>query len=165
MDHLLSLIPFDNSLSFLIYLLELAGAFLVFTFVTYWTHRIAHCWKPLWYLHEAHHSVPYKGEYEFSLLNLVGWYNDWRSTLDVWVTEVLPMAGLVLLWPATWPLAVLFYIDNVLSEGLTDHNPRINIPGLAMGKYHIEHHKDMSVNFDGYFRLWDKVFGTQRNVV
>ncbi|MCV3274383.1 sterol desaturase family protein [Roseobacter sinensis] len=150
----------------LLYIAELFLFFILFTFVVYWTHRAAHKFAFLWYLHSSHHAQRYKGEFEFSWLNLIGWFNDWRATADQWVTEILPLCVMLYIWPDAWPIAVLYYVDGfVLAEGITDHNPRIDIPGLAMGRYHLKHHQDHSVNYDQYFRLWDTVFGTRRDVV
>ena len=147
------------------YLAALTAYFFLFTFIVYWTHRASHTFSWLWYLHKGHHQVQYVGKWEFSWLNLIGWFNDWRATLDQWITEIIPLLIMIWFWPKAWPLAVLYYIDGfVLAEGLTDHNPRINIPGLAMGKYHLLHHQRPNVNYDHYFRLWDTVFGTKRNV-
>ena len=44
-------------------------------------------------------SVRYAGDYEFSAWNLVGWFNDWRSTADQWITEILPLAIMIWIWP------------------------------------------------------------------
>lgn len=150
----------------LIYLVQLCLYFLLFSFVVYWTHRIAHNTKFLWYFHKAHHSILYAGDYEFSWWNLVGWFNDWQATVDQWVTEIIPLLIMIYIWPGAWPIAVLYYLDGfILAEGITDHNPRINIPGLAMGRYHLMHHQNTTVNYDQYFRLWDTIFGTKRDVV
>lgn len=147
------------------HLLEFLLLLLLWTMMIYWTHRLAHRLPCLWRFHSAHHAVEYKGEYEFSWWNLVGWFNDWKSTIDQWLTEIIPTTLFVLVFPQAWPILVIYYVDGfVLAEGLTDHNPRIDIPALSMGKYHLRHHADMSGNYDLYFRLWDKVFGTQLRV-
>ena len=144
-----------------VYVLTLAAYFLIWTLVIYWTHKAAHSFEWLWQFHQAHHEVEYNGELEFSWWNLVGWFNDWRSTLDQWITEVIPTGVFILIFPDAWPIAIFYYIDGfVLAEGLTDHNPRIDVPGLSMGRYHLLHHKNPNVNYDLYFRIWDRLFGT-----
>ena len=127
----------------------------------YTMHRAAHQVPILWYLHRGHHKVQYRGDWEFSWWNLLGWFNDWRSTLDQWIIEVIPTGLLVVIFPESWPIAVYYYIDGfVLAEGITDHNPRICIPGLAMGRYHLRHHANLKVNFDQFTHFWDWIFGT-----
>ncbi len=148
------------------YILNLTICFFLFTFIIYWTHRAAHSFSFLWKFHKSHHVVNYAGDCEFSWLNLIGWFGDWKATTDQWITEILPLLAIMVVWPQAWPIAVLYYIDGfILAEGIVDHNPRINIPGLAMGRYHLIHHQDCSVNYDLYFRLWDTIFGTKRHVV
>ncbi len=143
------------------YFFELCGYFLLWSLIIYWTHRSAHMIPFLWQFHHAHHQVAYNGELEFSWWNVIGWFNDWPSTLDQWITEIIPMIVFVLVFPDAWPIAVLYYIDGfILAEGLTDHNPRLEIPGLSMGRYHLKHHANPNVNFDLYFHFWDQLFGT-----
>ena len=147
------------------YFIELLGYFPLWTLLIYCTHRLAHSIPALWHFHQAHHAVSYDGKWEFSWWNLIGWFNDWRSTLDQWLTEIIPTILYILLFHDAWPIAVLYYIDSFLSEGITDHNPRIAVPGLAMGRYHLAHHADMTMNFDLYTHFWDWVFGTRHHVV
>lgn len=146
------------------YGLDLVGYFLGWTFIAYWTHRAAHAFDFLWKFHREHHVVVYEGKFEFSWWNLVGWVNDWKSTLDDWLTEIIPLGLYIWIFPAAWPVVIYYYIDSSLSEGILDHNPRIDVPGLAMGRYHLAHHDDMRVNFDNYTRLWDWVFGTRNKL-
>ncbi len=149
----------------MVYLFELAGYFFAWTLILYWTHRAAHRLEFLWRFHSAHHETHYDGSFEFSWWNLIGWFNDWRSTLDQWIVEIIPTAIFIAVFPAAWPLAVLYFVDNALAEGITDHNPRIRVPGLAMGRYHLVHHEDHGANLDVYTPFWDRVFGTYRHVV
>ena len=75
--------------------------------------------------------------------------------------EIIPTVLLVIVFPDAWPLAVYYYIDGFcLAEGITDHNPRLCIPGISWGRYHLRHHANLKVNFDQFTHFWDWVFGT-----
>lgn len=147
-----------------LYLLELGAYFLLWTGLLYGLHRLAHRWDVLWRWHQAHHAVVYAGANEFSWRNLVGFYNDWASTFDQWLLEILPTILFIALFPRAWPLGFLYLADNIFAEGITDHNPRICPPLLAMGRYHLAHHVDSRINFDGFTQFWDWVFATRRAV-
>jgi len=144
-----------------LYLLRLAGYYLVWTFAIYILHRAAHHIPILWQFHRYHHMTSYKGQWEFSLWNLVLWFNDWHSTISQWILEVIPTIVLLVVSPEAWPIGLLYYIDGCcLSQGVTTHNPRICLPGLAMGRYHLRHHANLRVNYDQNTHFWDWVFGT-----
>lgn len=144
---------------------EHVGYFLAWTCILYWLHRAGHAFEPLRKLHRAQHGIAYDGKWEFEWGNLIGWFNDWRCTADQWLCEILPTAVFVLLFPDAWWIAVYYYFDGLaFSEGLIDHNPRIDIPFWSPGRYHLAHHADPTVNFDHYTWLWDWVFGTFRRV-
>ena len=148
------------------YPITLLGYFLLWTLVIYVMHRVAHKAPFLWYFHRHHHQVSYRGEWEFSWWNTLGWFNDWYSTIDQWLLEVIPTIALITAFPDAWPIGVYYYIDGFcLAEGITDHNPRICIPGLAMGRYHLRHHANLSVNFDQFTHFWDWVFGTKADPI
>lgn len=148
----------------IVYGLELLGYFLLWTGLLYGLHCLAHRSAFLWRFHRAHHQVKYDGSFEFSWRNLIGFYNDWPSTIDQWLLEILPTLSLILLFPRAWPIGILYFIDNIFAEGITDHNPRIRPPFLAMGRYHLAHHRDPQVNLDGFTQFWDWVFGTRKPV-
>ena len=148
------------------YLLRMTGYWIIWTLVMYLMHRAAHDIPALWYFHRWHHMVTYQGEWEFSWWNLVFWFNDWYSTVDQWIMEIIPTALFIYIFPETWPFGVYYYLDGVcLSEGITDHNPRICMPILSMGRYHLRHHANLGVNYDQFTHLWDWVFGTQADPI
>ncbi|WP_374650304.1 sterol desaturase family protein [Dongia sp.] len=143
---------------------EQLGYFLVWTGLLYGIHRLAHRWAPLWQLHRAHHEEVYDGSFEFAWTNLLFIYGSWRTTLDQWLCEIVPTIAFIAAVPRAWPLGILYLLDNIFAEGITDHNPRISPPLLAMGRYHLAHHKNSRVNFDGFTQFWDWVFRTRYQI-
>lgn len=144
--------------------LEFFGYFALWTGVLYCMHRLAHQVPWMWTLHRRHHHQIYDGSFEFSPWNLIGFYNDWPSTADQWLTEIGPSILFVILMPQSWPILVIYLIDNIFAEGITDHNPRLSLPLLSMGRYHLRHHTNPKVNFDGFTQLWDWIFRTRQYV-
>ncbi len=155
----------------MIWFIKLLIVFLVWTFITYWLHRLAHVknkFNILYRFHAAHHEVNYfKGGEKFSIAYLLFYFGDIRVTADVLLTITLPLIVLTIFYPSQGLVLLAFhYLHEVfLSERLLDHNPKINgniTNYFAWGSYHLEHHRNLKHNYSAFITLWDKVFKTQK---
>lgn len=91
------------------------------------------------------------------------YFDSWSSTVDQWLTEVIP----TLLFCAVtgqWWLAAFYYVwAGFIQEGI-EHNPKVDLyPILTSGRWHLVHHKSDSKNFGVFFPIWDWLFGTASN--
>ena len=138
--------------------------FLIWTFVLYSIHRAAHIIPIVRDLHWDHHQ-------QVIDLTVRGWhwsnlflFNDtWRSTADLWITEVIPTILFAAVFECWWIVA-FYYLWAAFIQELIEHNPNFDAPILTSGKWHLIHHRDPSVNFGLFFPLWDYVFGTNHVV-
>ena len=146
--------------------------FLAWTLLVYAMHRIAH-WKIkgnfLRALHLAHHKVDYSNEINRRLkwYNLFFYFGSLNATLDVIMMLTLPAVMIFLLYPRLGAYILVFhYLYEVfLSEGVLDHNPKINgfvTKYFSWGDYHLEHHKRWNCNYSLMVTVWDRVFRTYR---
>ena len=79
--------------------------------------------------------------------NLLLFNDTWLSTLDLWVTEVLPTIVFCMI-TGIWEIAVFYYLWASLIQEIIEHNPKFNIfPLLTSGRWHLLHHTDDRVNF------------------
>lgn len=146
--------------------------FLVWTLVMYWLHRWSHAHhrrNPLWWIHAAHHRIPYLSRPPDSKLprwpQFLLWLGNWRASLDVLLVMTLPLVIIAFIAPQYGiPLLVFHYFYEIFfSEYLLDHNPRIHgriTHTFAWGDYHLHHHAHPRRNFGLMITLWDRVFGT-----
>jgi sterol desaturase/sphingolipid hydroxylase (fatty acid hydroxylase superfamily) len=156
----------------LIYCAGFLATFLVWTLIMYGMHRLSHAnhrRNPLWWIHTAHHRIPYLSRPPVSRLpvwpQFVLWLGNWRASLDVLISMTLPLVLIALLVPQYGvPLLVLHYFYEIFcSEYLLDHNPRIRgwiTRVFAWGDYHLHHHAHPRRNFGLLITLWDRVFKT-----
>jgi len=75
----------------------------------------------------------------------------------IWVLAIYwidPQPGLFLL--------LFHYVYELLAtDSLLEHNPDLEARfGLAVGKFHLEHHRIPYVNYGFTIDVWDRVFGT-----
>lgn len=132
----------------------------------YLIHRAAH--KILWLkrFHLDHHATIAKAMKEGGIQ---GWhwnnlflYNDTReSTIDLWLTEVIPTA-IFSLAVGHWWFFLLYYVWAAFFQETLEHKSNLNIPGLTAGEWHLLHHKYPTTNFSLFIPLWDIVFRTNK---
>ena len=158
--------------TFLSDLLGVTLAFLSWTLMTYWLHRLAHIHShknPLWRLHRAHHKVPYLSAPTGSIWPKPGqfvlWLGNWRTSLDVIVLMTVPAILITLVFPRYGiPLLIFHYFYELFcSEYALDHNPKISgtvTKYFAWGDFHLYHHIAPKRNFGLMVTFWDRVFGT-----
>ncbi|MEO0422260.1 MAG: sterol desaturase family protein [Pseudomonadota bacterium] len=131
--------------------------FLVTDFAYYWFHRLSHRWRPLWAIHQVHHSSP--------------WMNLSTAIRLPWLGKAVTPLYFV-------PLALLGlpapFIALSLGIGLLYqfplHTQAIPKLGAFEGKLlntpsaHRVHHganaQYVDRNYAGFFILWDVLFGT-----
>ena len=137
--------------------------FFMWTFCLYWVHRAAHILPILKTYHFNHHKVINTNTIKWNWNNLL-LYNDTKeSTIDLWLTEVIPTC-IISYITGQWWLIVFYYLWASLIQERVEHNKHFNIPLLTSGKWHLNHHKDGKCNYGLFTSIWDIVFKTNRNI-
>lgn len=142
--------------------------FLIWTFMLYWIHRIGHKISFINYYHSNHHSHINKG-LKSGVQNTWHWnnlflYNDNReSTIDLWLTEVIPTI-LFSFVTNQWWVFCFYYVWAAFIQEPIEHNPNFNMPFILSGKKHLLHHKQSNINYGLFFPIWDKIFGTYKKL-
>jgi len=144
--------------------------FLLWTLYLYVIHRIVHkvglAYFPVAFnAHADHHKYINTHEQTVWHWNNLFLFNDtWASTLDLWITEVIP----TLIFAAItghWWVFVFYYLWAALVQETIEHNPNVNLyPFCTSGKWHLLHHQDAGTNFGLFFPIWDILFGTANKV-
>jgi sterol desaturase/sphingolipid hydroxylase (fatty acid hydroxylase superfamily) len=146
------------------FLLEGVMVFLLWTLVLYLIHRITHrvdFFKSLHYDHHIFVSRNKSTKWKWHDLML---YNDTpKSTLDMWVTEVIPTLC-ISFFTGHWWLSVMYYIWAAFFQQNLEHNPKYNWYPFTSGKWHLVHHRDPSKNFGLFLPIWDKIFKTEKGI-
>ena len=129
----------------------------------YWIHRVCHMIRIpyVWEWHMDHHK-------QVGLNNVVGWhwnnlflFNDtWKSTFDLWVTEILPTT--IFCWvTGQWWIAISYYLYAAFVQERIEHNINFNLyPFITAGQWHMIHHSNSSKNFGLFLPIWDILFKT-----
>lgn len=125
----------------------------------YWTHRLMHLSAVYRIVHREHHkSVAPTAYAAYSF-----------AFIEAWVQGSF-LVFYVLLFPANTALLVTFLLVEIIYNA-TIHSGIDPFPTwmvthrifgwLAGSVYHDLHHKTMDWNFGLYFRLWDRLMGTE----
>jgi len=138
--------------------------FFIWTLVLYWIHRLGHVVPVIKQIHYVHHRTILKITPTWHWSNLFLYNDNWLSTIDLWITEVLPTL-LFSYITGHWWIMIFYYIWAALIQEIIEHNPNFNWPILSSGKKHLIHHGDSRVNFGLFTLFWDKIFGTYRSLV
>lgn len=139
--------------------------FLLWTLMLYWVHRVGHKLPWIRKIHNYHHGYvnKYPERIKWHWNNLFLYNDNWESTIDLWVTEVIPTIIFCIIFNSWWIFAI-YYIWTALIQEHIEHNPNVNKYPFTSGKWHLIHHKDSRYNYALFFPLWDKVFGTEMKV-
>ena len=138
---------------------ETLGVLLLYDFLYYWFHRLAHHPKMMRYMHGVHHWVRNPTAQESSYLN----------PLEPTIAVFILFFSVWLLGPISqlsW--AVIFLVYSICN--LLVHSSLI-IPHPAfrwfnfMVRKHDEHHQLFRVNFANLFPFWDQMFGTTEELI
>lgn len=143
------------------------GYFLLWTLVLYWVHRLAHMYKIpfITKMHWDHHKQITQGTYKgLHWTNLFLWTDSWKSTFDLWCTDVIPT--IIFCWvTGQWWIGVFYYVWAAFFQEALEHNQKLKLyPFLTTGSYHLIHHNDSRKNFGLFIPIWDIVFKTNKPV-
>lgn len=136
--------------------------FLLWTFTLYWIHRVVHIIPIINLLHLHHHKFILEHTTKWHWNNLFLFNDDWTSTIDLWITEVIPTL-LFSLVTGQWWLFLFYYVWAAFIQESIEHNSKINIPMITSGRWHLIHHRS-SYNYGLFFPIWDILFGTNKHV-
>ena len=113
--------------------------------------------------HFNHHKVINTNTIKWNCNNLL-LYNDTKeSTIDLWLTEVIPTC-IISYITGQWWLIIFYYLWASLIQERVEHNKDFNIPLLTSGKWHLKHHENGECNYGLFTSIWDIVFKTNRNI-
>lgn len=139
--------------------------FLLWTLVLYVIHVAAHRIPVLIKLHRDHHAyirVVKTTKWHWS--NLVLFNDTWKSTADLWITEVIPTV-LISYLTGHWWVSALYYVWAATLQETLEHHPSVNVYPLTFGKWHLVHHRNSTKNFGLFIPVWDILFKTERKLV
>lgn len=136
--------------------------FLLWTLMLYWIHRLCHNIPVIRTIHLHHHRFALTHSLKWHWSNLFLINDDWTSTLDLWLTEVIPTL-LFSFITGQWWISVFYYIWAAFIQESIEHNSKFDIPILTSGKWHLIHHRQ-NKNYGLYTPLWDKLFRTYAHV-
>lgn len=128
----------------------------------YWIHRIGHATPVIRAIHLHHHIFILSNHTRWHWSNLFLFNDDWTSTLDLWITEVVPTL-LFSLVTEQWWISIFYYVWAAFIQEMIEHNKHVNFPVLTSGKWHLMHHRG-EVNYGLFTPLWDIIFGTYKHV-
>lgn len=139
--------------------------FLLWTFVVYWMHRLAHVLPFMREHHLDHHAQVTDNTIQgLSWKNVFLWFDSWNSTVDQWITEVIPTIVISAV-TGHWWLFFAYYVWAAFIQESIEHNSKINLyPVITSGKWHLIHHDDPTKNYGVFIPLWDIVFGTKKSL-
>ena len=148
----------------LIEIIEYPLVFLLWTFCLYWIHRLAHRVPFANKFHQDHHLyINRNGGTKWHWNNLFLYNDTWKSTVDLWITEVIP----TLIFSAVtghWWVSIFYYFWAALLQEVIEHNPKFDwYPLLTSGKWHLVHHRHQRKNYGLFIPLWDKLFNTYKH--
>ena len=153
---------------------RLAFWFLTWTFCEYWMHRIMHINNPynfLHYIHQYHHKIPIEivtsHEYRWPKFSYIFfWFENLNETLEIIIGETIPALVIYFIDYECGLMILIFhyFYELIATDSLLEHNPNISykpiIQCLAIGQFHLEHHRKRNKNFGFTITLWDHIFGT-----
>lgn len=131
-------------------------ALLLTDFAYYWEHRVSHTFKPLWLLHEVHHSSK---QFNFSTSFRLPWLG--RLIGPVIFTPLILIgfrAEQILLFFIV-NLFYQFFLHTKLIGKLGPLEGVFNTPS-AHRVHHASNPEYIDKNFGGILMVWDRLFGT-----
>lgn len=126
----------------------------------YWIHRVGHKIPFILKFHGVHHGHINTNITGWSWNNLLLFNDNWPSTIDLWITEVIPTLIFSYL-TGQWWLSIFYYVWAALLQEELEHRRNFNMPILTCGEWHLKHHRRPDKNFGLFFPVWDKLFKTE----
>ena len=150
-------------MAYLLTIIECSFWFLLWTFVIYWCHRVAHIIPCVRLIHFEHHKfISTNPPPVWHWSNLFLFQDNLASTIDVWITEFIPTIIFCSITNQWWIL-LLFYLWSALIQEQIEHNPKFNkFPLFTSGKWHLIHHKNKNYNYGIFVPFWDMMFGSYK---
>ena len=138
--------------------------FFSWTFVLYWIHRIGHKNPYIKKYHWDHHSYIIRhGDLKWEWANLFLYNDTWKSTVDLYVTEVIPTV--IFSWiTGQWWIFIFYYIWASTLQVVFEHKRKFNLPFFTSGEWHLIHHRHPNKNYGLFLPVWHIVFGTYKHV-
>ena len=133
--------------------------FFLWTFCLYWLHRLGHKMPIVKDFHFDHHRFILKNDVDWHWNNLFLINDNLKSTIDLWLTEVIPTLIISLVLGAWW-LSIFYYIWAATIQERIEHRSTFDLPFLTSGKWHLIHHTNPKANYGLFFPIWDVLFGT-----
>jgi sterol desaturase/sphingolipid hydroxylase (fatty acid hydroxylase superfamily) len=138
--------------------------FFSWTFLLYWIHRIVHKVSHVKKWHWDHHSyIIRNGDLKWEWPNLFLYNDTWKSTIDLYVTEVIPTLIFSWLTGQLW-IFVFYYVWASTFQVVLEHKRGLDLPVFTSGEWHLIHHRHPNKNYGLFFPIWDIVFGTYKRV-
>lgn len=142
-------------------IIEYVIIFFLWLLLLYIIHRAAHILPVIKKIHAHHHGVINKSPpRKWHWNNLFLFNDDWTSTVDLWISEVIP----TILFSAItghWWVLMFYYIWAALIQESVEHNKSVSLYPLTCGRWHMTHHSNPKKNYGLIFPLWDKIFRTE----
>ena len=135
--------------------------FFIWLFFLYIIHRIVHVCPYLKEIHWDHHQYisNFTGN-NWHWTNLLLINDNWKSTLDLWITEVIPTI-IFCFAIGNWYIFWFYYFWAAVIQEIIEHNPQIDFyPFLTSGKWHLIHHENPHKNFGLFLPIIDIILGT-----
>lgn len=142
-------------------LITIVFYFLLWELILYWMHRISHKWHPFKKYHWAHHKAVNNLEIKWFWQMIFLYQEDWDSTVDLILTELLPTLVFCLI-TGQWWIMIFWYLWTAFIQEHIQHNPRISSLPLMAGKPHLVHHGDARYNYSVFSPTWDIIFRTYK---
>lgn len=139
-------------------MIEIIVVFLCWTLMLYLIHRLVHI-PYLYGLHKHHHEFISKNGTSWQWSNLFLFTDDMKSTLDMWVMEIIPTILFCIVF-GNWWLLGFYYVWAAFLQDTIEHS-NLNWYPLTSGAWHLKHHENPKMNFGMFHPLWDKVFKTE----
>ena len=135
--------------------------FLIWTFVIYVSHRLAHIIPLIRNVHFGHHKyIKENLSPKWKWNNILLFQDNWISTLDVLITEFIPTFIFCIVTEQWWILITYYFWSAFIQENI-EHNRNFDwYPWLTSGKWHMIHHDTNHYNFGLFTSLWDKIFNS-----
>jgi sterol desaturase/sphingolipid hydroxylase (fatty acid hydroxylase superfamily) len=141
-------------------IIEFLLFFILWNFMIYCNHRLAHI-LPFYYLHDEHHRlVKTNSESGPNWKNYFLYLDNLKVTLDNWIIEVIPTLIFSYI-TGYWIFSVFHYIWTAFLQEHLEHNPKLNLYPFTFGKWHMMHHSNYNCNYGLLIPIWDRIFGTE----
>lgn len=139
--------------------------FFLWLLVLYWVHRLAHVVPYIKDIHWDHHRYVMRAKYgmRWKLNNLLLYNDTTKSTVDLWITEVIPTL-IFCYFTGHWWIFIFYYVWAAFFQESLEHDRDVDMFLLTPGMWHLIHHRHPNLNFGIFISFWDIVFRTNRPI-